>query len=223
MKNNRKKKLINFSYQLKTAIPAVLISIISFSIIIGFIIYITSMSNLGIIGTTSSELDRAIENEDNIVSSFKAYAQKVKDPIFILATEKITEDHNKSINVIKDRLNILKVYSEKNSQLLWIAIVMMIVNAILLFRYLIHSTHKAAGPIHVMNRYVRDILEGRKPEIRSLRKNDELKDFYEDFTRLVEKYKRKHVKEDKTQLHPDHVVDEEEKDNIALLRINKHE
>ncbi len=181
------------------------------------------MSNLGIIGTTSRELDRAIENEDNIVSSFKAYAQKVKDPIFILATEKIAEDHNKSINVIKDRLNILKVYSEKNSQLLWIAIVMMIVNAILLFRYLIHSTHKAAGPIQVMNRYVRDLLEGRKPEIRSLRKKDELKDFYEDFTRLVEKYKRKHVKEDKTQLLPDHNVDEEEKDNIALLRIKKHD
>lgn len=223
MKNNRKKKLINYSFQLRTAIPAVLISIISFSIIIGFILYITSMSNLGIIGTTSRELDRAIENEDNIVSSFKAYAQKVKDPIFILATEKIEEDHKKSINVLKERLNILKVYSEKNNQLLMVTIAVMIISTILLFRYLIHSTQKAAGPVQVMNRFVRDLLEGRKPEIRSLRKNDELKDFYEDFTRLVEKYKRKHVKEKNDSLESTQEKDNEEKDNIALLRINTYE
>lgn len=149
------------------------------------------MSKIGIIGSTTRELDRALQDEDNIVSSFKEYAKRVKDPIFILATEKIESDHVKSIETIKLNLKILKAYSERNSQLLLITIVVMAVNITLLFVYLIRSTHKAAGPVQVMNRYVRDLLESRKLEIRRLRKSDEFKEFYDDFMRLVEKYQKK--------------------------------
>lgn len=206
MKNNRKKKLVNYSFQLRVTLPAVLISIISFSIIIGFIFYITSMSKIGVIGSTTRELDRALQDEDNIVSSFKEYAKRVKDPIFILATEKIESDHVKSIETIKLNLKILKAYSERNSQLLLIAIVVMAANVTLLFVYLIHSTHKAAGPVQVMNRYVRDLLEGRKSEIRSLRKSDEFKEFYDDFIRLVEKYQKKNERVSKKSKLPSKTV-----------------
>lgn len=223
MKNNRKKKLINYSFQLKTAIPAVIISSLLFSVIIVMIVYIASMSRGGSLVQMTGELDRAVANEDNIVTSFKEYAKRVKDPIFILATEKIEQDHKQSIAIIKENIRTLKFYSEKNILLLAVSIAVMVLNAVLLFMYLIHSTHKAAGPVFVMNRYVRNLLEGVKPELRSLRKNDELKDFYDDFTRLVAKYRRKHVKEEKSPSKSGHVTDDEQKDNIALLRINKHE
>lgn len=223
MKNKRKKKLVNYSFQLKTAIPAVVISTLLFSIIIIVTVYIASITKGGSLLLMTGELDRAVTNEDNIVSSFKEYAKRVKDPIFILATEKIEEDHKESIAIIKENIRILKFYSEKNILLLIIAIAVMVLNAVLLFIYLTRYTHKAAGPVQVMNRYVRDLLEGRKPQIRSLRKNDEFKDFYEDFTRLVEKYKKKHVKEDKGQSKSEYEIDNEQKDKIALLRINKHE
>ncbi len=156
------------------------------------------MSKIGVIGSTTRELDRALQDEDNIVSSFKEYAKRVKDPIFILATEKIESDHVKSIETIKLNLKILKAYSERNSQLLMITIAIMAVNIMMLFVYLIRSTHKAAGPVQVMNRYVRDLLEGRKTEIRCLRKSDEFKEFYDDFIRLVEKSQKKNERTGKT-------------------------
>jgi hypothetical protein len=198
MKIKRKKKLINYSFQLKTAIPAVLICLFSFSAVIGFIVLISDMSRDGSMVATSSELNWAVQNEDNIVSSFKEYAKRVKDPIFILATEKIEADHIKSIAVIKDKMSILKAYSERNSQLLAITVIVMVLNAALLFLFLIRSTHRAAGPVHLMNRYVRDLLEGRDPDMRKLRTRDEFKDFYEDFSRLVEKYRKKKEKPDRS-------------------------
>ena len=228
MKNKRKKKLINYSFQLKTAIPAVLICLLSFSVIIGFIFLITDMSRSGSMVTTVSELNWAVQNEDNIVSSFKEYAKRVKDPIFILATEKIEADHIKSIAVIKENIRILRAYSERNSQLLAITIGVMILNAVLLFVYIIRSTHRAAGPVQVMNRYVRDLLEGRNPEMRTLRKNDEFREFYGDFARLVEKFgkknDRKNKKAEKAKTGMEGIHDAEEKiKTLPKIRIMKHE
>lgn len=223
MKFKRKKKLINYSFQLKTAIPAVIISTLLFSIIIGVILYIVSMSRSGYLASTTGELDRAVANEDNIVTSFKEYAKRVKDPIFILATEKIEADHRVSITTIKENIQILRFYTEKNNLLLFFAIALMALNALLLFIYLIRATHKAAGPVQVMNRYVRDLLEGRMPDIRGLRKGDELKEFHEDFTRLVEKYQKRQVKDNKTKSKSNPSSDTESKDKVALFRINKHE
>jgi hypothetical protein len=191
MKNKRKKKLINYSFQLKTAIPAIVISMVSFSIIISFVIFITSMSKNSSMLTTTQELDRSVKNEDEIVGSFKEYSKRIKDPIFILATDKIEADHDKNITVIKENIKILKAYSEKSNQLLAIAITVMALNSVVIFVFLIRATHKAAGPAQVMNRFVRDLLEGRKPELRSLRKTDEFKEFYEDFIHLAEKFQNK--------------------------------
>jgi len=223
MKNKRKKKLVNYSFQLKTALPAVIISTLLFSLIIGVIYYIASMSQYGSLMSTTRELDKAIANEDNIVTSFKEYAKRVKDPVFILATEKIEKDHRDSIAIINQNIQVLKFYSEKNILLLFVAIAVMVLNAVLLFIYLIMATHKAAGPVQVMNRYVRDLLEGRKPNIRGIRKRDEFKEFHEDFTRLMEKYQKKQEKVDKSKSKSNQSSDTESKDKIALLRINNHE
>jgi hypothetical protein len=177
---------------------------------------------------TSSELNWAVQNENNIILAFKEYAKKVRDPIFILATEKIEIDHIQSIAVINKAIRILWAYSERNSQLLALAIGVMILNAVLLFIYLIRSTHRAAGPAQVMNRYVRDLLEGRNPEMRTLRKNDEFKEFYEDFTRLVEKFGKKNdrtnkkAEEAKTGMEGIHDV-EEKIQTLPKIRIMKHE
>jgi hypothetical protein len=226
MKNKRKKKLIDFSFQLKTAVPAVIISMTSFAVIIGFIILIIRMPESGSAITTGRELDWAVNNEDNIVASFKEYAKRVKDPIFILATEKIEADHDKSIAVIKENLKILKAYSERNIQLLALSIAMMIANGVILFLYLIRSTHRAAGSVRVMNRYVRDLLEGRNPALRKLRKHDAFQEFHEDVTRLAEKYRNKTGREGTsktTSVSGNNHHGRDRENPITNIRIMKHE
>lgn len=47
-------------------------------------------------------------------------------------------------------------------------------------------THRVAGPLYIMARYIRQLGEGQWPTIRPLRKNDELKQFFSSFQESVE-------------------------------------
>jgi methyl-accepting chemotaxis protein len=49
----------------------------------------------------------------------------------------------------------------------------------------IYVTHKVAGPIYVMSRYLRDIGSGSLRDVRNLRKGDELLEFYETFQKML--------------------------------------
>lgn len=63
-----------------------------------------------------------------------------------------------------------------------IAVVMTL--SLALFGVLI--THRVAGPVYIIGRYIKILGEGRFPELRPLRKNDELKDFFSSFREALE-------------------------------------
>jgi len=59
------------------------------------------------------------------------------------------------------------------------------------------STHRVAGPIALMQRQLDSRLAGRYPSFRSLRRHDELKDFFEQLRRLVEQLQSNDAEESK--------------------------
>jgi methyl-accepting chemotaxis protein len=50
-------------------------------------------------------------------------------------------------------------------------------------------THRVAGPVFVMGHYLRVLAEGRFPRMRTLRRSDELKEFFRTFIDAVEMMK----------------------------------
>jgi hypothetical protein len=50
-------------------------------------------------------------------------------------------------------------------------------------------THRVAGPVFVMGHYLRVLAEGRFPRMRTLRRSDELKEFFRTFLEAVETMK----------------------------------
>jgi hypothetical protein len=50
-------------------------------------------------------------------------------------------------------------------------------------------THRVAGPVFVMGHYLRVLAEGRFPRMRTLRRSDELKDFFRTFIEAVDMMK----------------------------------
>jgi hypothetical protein len=50
-------------------------------------------------------------------------------------------------------------------------------------------THRVAGPVFVMGHYLRVLAEGRFPRMRTLRRSDELKEFFRTFIEAVEMMK----------------------------------
>jgi hypothetical protein len=56
-------------------------------------------------------------------------------------------------------------------------------------------THRVAGPLYVMGLYMNQLTQGRYPSVRALRKNDELKVFFERFQKLLEQMRQREIDE----------------------------
>jgi hypothetical protein len=52
-------------------------------------------------------------------------------------------------------------------------------------------THKVAGPIYVLTRYMTTLSQGHYPQMRPLRKSDELKEFFERFRGAVDAMRKR--------------------------------
>jgi len=56
-------------------------------------------------------------------------------------------------------------------------------------------THRIAGPVLVLSRYAQALAEGRFPRMRALRRNDELKAFFQVFRDAIEQLREKQAAE----------------------------
>jgi hypothetical protein len=56
-------------------------------------------------------------------------------------------------------------------------------------------THRVAGPIHVMSLYIATLAAGRYPRMRPLRKNDELRGFFDGLREAVDRIREREAEE----------------------------
>ena len=70
-----------------------------------------------------------------------------------------------------------------------------IVMALVLFIWGIFITHRVAGPIFIISRYLRQLGEGNVPHTRPLRKGDELKVFFDTFSGMLNSLRQRNVEE----------------------------
>ena len=56
-------------------------------------------------------------------------------------------------------------------------------------------THRVAGPIYVMGLYISTLAAGRYPRMRALRKNDELRGFFDRFVEAVDRIREREAEE----------------------------
>ena len=70
-----------------------------------------------------------------------------------------------------------------------------IVMALALFTWGIFMTHRVAGPIFIISRYLKQIAEGQVPQTRPLRKRDELVEFFDTFSQMINFMKQNNTEE----------------------------
>lgn len=76
--------------------------------------------------------------------------------------------------------------SQGEATMLWLVVGVTVMMAAALGLFGVLITHRVAGPIYVMTHYMSVLAQGRYPKMRPLRKNDELKAFFERFQTAVE-------------------------------------
>ncbi|RME20406.1 MAG: hypothetical protein D6806_16395 [Deltaproteobacteria bacterium] len=70
-----------------------------------------------------------------------------------------------------------------------------VVMAVFLFAWGIVITHRVAGPVYIISRYLGQLRDGEMPQMRPLRRGDELKGFFAAFTEMVSSMKQRAAEE----------------------------
>ena len=184
----RKRKLIDKKFQLKSVFIILIVSTISIFLIAGIMFTAYSYNNRTIQETLYG-LGNAIEIENNIVEAFVDYQERITDSPFRIKNEKIKNDHEKSIEQILQHVSALEIAIEQNRYIIFIAIALIALQCIFFCLYMIRYTHRIAGPVHVITKYIKEMADGKTPTFRPLRDKDELQELYDNLIKMARNLK----------------------------------
>jgi nitrogen fixation/metabolism regulation signal transduction histidine kinase len=129
------------------------------------------------------KIENIYEIEDNIVHFLTSRPHGIEDPSYKNAIRDIAVNHSENMQTLN---RIIKY----NKTLLIALLAFIAVQGVILYMLIIKMTHRISGPLYVMSMYMRDIINGKIPNPRPLRKKDELKEFYEVFREMVKSIKQ---------------------------------
>ena len=187
--NQRKQKLIDKTFQLHTTYSLMGI----FFIIIGIIIITIGINYYN----DNKKIEKIIEKQNSIVN---AQTEIINSTLQIMSIKsdnnselraKIREKSDANSLSMNKNINVLKELTRRNSLIFLIIIIFFIATGFILYPVLIRKTHKISGPVYLMSGYMKDVMNGNYPDIRPLRKKDELKEFYSLFSRFINFIKKR--------------------------------
>lgn len=198
---NRKQILIDKKFQLTKSLTVIgFVSSIVIAIIVLMGVFI--LSNNEQLGIHNQEMQASIldvrdimELQQSIFISLSSRPTIDTAEVDMAEANQLNTDYNNSIKkltaTIKKNETIVaanKDLMDKNNWLVGIVVGIFILGILILYFQMIRFTHRISGPIFVMTRYMKEILEGKKPTMYDLREKDEFKDFYELFRKVTEQH-----------------------------------
>lgn len=182
---NKRKILINKYYQLKTSFGVAGLFALSMGIL--FIISSSMLvwNNLSITKAMTHQMDLQKVQED-ILQSIEMLAKYGNKKNLIFEAYKAIGDLKRNTDALKESNELLRRSIAVNQYLMWVNGILGVALIIAVFVIVLRRTHRVAGPMFLMKRYMNDIIQGRVPEVRALRKDDEFKDVFETFVSMIE-------------------------------------
>lgn len=172
----RKRYTIDKPFQVRHALLVVgIVSIVSVAIV---------ASLAGITMHNSSRLARAMNTQDDILSAMMAASSGRTGSIEPTAIHQMANHHFGTLTSMK---GIIRSNTILMLALTGIALCQSLVLAFVLIR----KTHRISGPLFVMSNYMKDIIGGKLPTARSIRRNDDLQEFYSLFSRMIDSVKNR--------------------------------
>jgi sensor c-di-GMP phosphodiesterase-like protein len=181
----RRKNIIDKKFQLRITFRILGIIIIAFILIIA-VTGIIATDNNRQINATIKDLDRSMAKDKNTVEVLIASAGLKRDSAEDRNLDRIIEEHLESMALMHTNMQQLNKILNQNLIIMTVMILTGILLGVGLFAYLIRLTNRMSGPLYVLTQHMNDIMSGKKPNLRALRKNDEFKDFYHHFIAFIE-------------------------------------
>lgn len=173
----RKQIVIDRQFQFKTTFTIIgivtLLAVVIISAIAASAVY------------NNRKIEQINAMEDNIVQYLQIKTLSAKDAdIDKKAMKEIAINHS-------NNMNEMTVMIKRNKVLLLVLIGIMVLQGVILYLLLIRKTHRIAGPVYVMSNYMKEIIGGKIPTVRKIRKDDEMQEFYSIFTDMVESIRKR--------------------------------
>lgn len=200
MTTKRKQKVTNLKRQswimLRITIPTALILVVGIMVAIKY----TRMSESNI-SNTINILDKSIQTESDMVSAFLQYAGGYRGNGIRLATGKIKKDHDVNISAIRESIPLIQKTISDMFFIVYILITAVIMQFIFLIFAIFKITNKMYGPVIIMEKVLKEAMEGKEPFKKELRKDDEFRSLYREIYRacglIVPLIKKKHEQNNK--------------------------
>lgn len=186
----RKMIIVDKKFQFKTTFTIVGIILILLGLVIIFIGIHTSSNNQILAGTTD-KLEDNIVDQGHIIDALYGYSELTEKNDRRIAGKVIANNLRENISLMKSNISRINNIIKNNGLILLILIIFIAVQSIIVFLIFIKKTHSISGPIYVMTKYIRDLLDGGESQIRPLRRRDEFKELFELLKELINRYEKK--------------------------------
>jgi hypothetical protein len=152
----------NKNYQISHAIQVIAISFISLSPLICFILMLMNISRDVDLTEQTARAGKAIVTQENIIKSFMEYSRRVNNEDIMVAVDKVHKDHEESIATLKESAGLLQDIAQREREMMFAAVIIMIAHVGLLFIFFINKADNDIGNIFFMPRYCKYLPAGKK-------------------------------------------------------------
>lgn len=184
--NKKRRIVVNKYYQLKTSFGVAGL----FALCIGILFIVNSL----IMAWNNRELSHAITKQmdlqkvqEDIIQSIEMLSKYGHKKNLIFEAYRAIGDLTKNASALKESNEIVQQTILIHTYLMWINGMLAAILIAVVFVIILRQSHKVAGPMFLLKRYMQEIIDGKVPHIRPLRKGDEFKDVFETFALMVEK------------------------------------
>ncbi|HOT46877.1 MAG TPA: hypothetical protein PLM53_06645 [Spirochaetota bacterium] len=180
----RKQYIIDKGFQLRHTFSIIgIVSVITAVILVAITASVVYNNNK--LTENNTKITNIYEIENSIFVSLSSLPEAVKDPNLKQALIQNAKNHDRNMETLNRIIAFNTTIIRYNRILLASILAIILAESIALYIILIRKTHRISGPIYVISNFMKDIIAGKDPKLRPLRKGDELQDFYDLFQNMV--------------------------------------
>ena len=188
--NNRKQTIIDRRFQLRTTFSIIGTTCLVLLIVVA-VMGISAVQNNKRLKDIIAKQKDICTSQENVLSTLVLIEEKRSWDSLRLARDRVSGNVIKNKEMMNENIVTIEEMAQGNKMLLNGIILFVILLGIIFYFVLIRKTHQISAPIYLLTRYMEEIIEGKYPEVRPMRKGDEFREFYQLFERMVETLKER--------------------------------
>lgn len=187
---SRKQTIIDRRFQLRTTFSIIGTTCLILLIVIA-IMGINAVQNNKRLKDIIAKQRDICSSQENVLNTLVLIDEKKSWNSLSVARVRVSENIRKNKDMMNENTVIIEEMAQGNNMLLNGIIIFVILLGVIFYFVLIRKTHQISAPIYLLTQYMEEIIEGKYPEVRPIRKGDEFREFYQLFERMVETLKER--------------------------------